>query len=108
MKQRLNHHILHRKRRRIQKHKGIILWFFLANVVLAVMWGPTFIALTIIGPLKHLSSKVVWVAIISYYANMMGNLATASALYSSIVAHAAHETALDTAEALTEHEEQHT
>lgn len=47
------------------------------------------------GPLRHLSSLVVWVAMISYYANMMGNVATAAAVYSSLISHDAHETAVE-------------
>jgi hypothetical protein len=95
------------------RHRGKLLYLFLANVTLAFLWGPVFITLTLLGPLRHLSSEVVWVAMISYYANMMGNTATAAALYSSIVAHRASavatdasEIASDTAEGLVEHEMQ--
>lgn len=68
-------------------HRPRVFYLFLCNLILALTWGPLFIGLTLFGPLAHLSSRVLWVAIISYYANMMGNIATASALYASMVAH---------------------
>jgi hypothetical protein len=76
---------------------------FIINVSAAFVWGPIFITLTAIGPLRHLSSTVVWVAIISYYANCMGNIATAAALYSSMVSHTARAVAENTEESLAEH-----
>lgn len=57
------------------------------NVALAFMWGAVFIGLTALGPARALSSQVIWVAVISYYANAMANLATAAGLYSALVAH---------------------
>lgn len=72
------------------RHRPLVFYLLLLNIVLAAAWG-VFILLTIAGPLKHLSSTVVWVAIISYYANCMANCATASGLYSSLVAHRAAE-----------------
>lgn len=68
------------------RHRPLVFYLLLLNVTLATGWG-VMILLTILGPLRHLSSLVVWVAIISYYANCMANFATASGLYSSLVAH---------------------
>lgn len=93
---------LHHRKERTRKHRRIAFYLLAVNAGLACMWGPVFILLTVLGPARHLSSQVVWVAIISYYANMMGNIATAAGLYSSMVAHNAHEMSVDNAEDIRE------
>jgi hypothetical protein len=69
------------------RHRPLVFWLFLVNIVVALIWGPVLMSLTVAGPLKHLGGSVLWVVLISYYANMMSGFASASALYSSLVAH---------------------
>lgn len=69
------------------RHINKLYVLFALNIVLAFIWGPIFIGLTLAGPAKALSQRVEWVAVISYYANMMTNVATAASVFAALVSH---------------------